>query len=58
MENVRLEFNISMYKDYLEFQKKMMEMLLNKNIQIDVISKENTKTVENIISGNKVSIYA
>ncbi len=58
MENVRLEFNISMYKDYLEFQKKLMEMLIDKNIQKDTISKENTKAVENIISGNKVSIYA
>ncbi len=61
MTDVKLQTALSTYKDALELQKQLMEMLLNKNLQNDVIMQQNQQTakaVQNVIEGTKVSIYA
>ncbi len=60
MDLTRVEFSLATYKDALEMQKQLMEMLLEKNLQNNVssVEKSTAKAVENIVQGNKVSIYA
>jgi exonuclease VII small subunit len=61
MTDVKLQTALSTYKDALELQKQLMEMLLNKNLQNDVIMQQNQQTakaIQNVIEGTKVSIYA
>ncbi len=61
MTDVKLQTALSTYKDALELQKQLMEMLMQKNLQNDVISQtsnQTAKAVQNIIEGTKVSIYA
>ncbi|WP_029520340.1 hypothetical protein [Persephonella sp. IF05-L8] len=53
---------VSTYKDALELQKKLVEMLLQQNLQQNMASQpqneEATKSSrQNIIEGTKVSIY-
>ena len=60
---VRNEVAVSVYKDALELQKKLMEMLIQQNLGQNLASQqpqaeEAAKTArENIIEGTKVSIY-
>ncbi|NPA54594.1 MAG: hypothetical protein GXO21_08030 [Aquificae bacterium] len=61
MTDVKLQTALSTYKDALELQKQLMEMLMQRNLQNDVISQtsnQTAKAVQNIIEGTKVSIYA
>jgi len=61
MTDVKLQTALSTYKDALELQKQLMEMLMQRNLQNDFISQtsnQTAKAVQNIIEGTKVSIYA
>ena len=51
--------SISVYKDMLELQKQLVEMLIEGSLKTDQTQniKENSQKPQNIIEGNRVSIY-
>lgn len=51
---------MSIYKNTLELQKKLVEMMIQGNLKTDQsqnVSENNQQKTENVIQGNKVSIY-
>ncbi|WP_456465972.1 hypothetical protein [Persephonella sp.] len=51
---------MSIYKNTLELQKKLVEMMIQGNLKTDQsqnVSENNQQKIENVIQGNKVSIY-
>ena len=59
---MKVETAISTYKDILDLQKKLVEMMVQQgliqNLQENNQSEEVSKVQKNIIEGTKVSIYA
>ncbi|MDQ7055627.1 MAG: hypothetical protein Q9M89_03725 [Persephonella sp.] len=52
---------MNIYKSILEMQKQMVDMLIQKNLQTDQsqqVNQSNNSPQENVVKGNKVSIYA
>ena len=51
--------SISVYKDMLELQKQLFEMLIEGNLKTDLVQniKENSQKPQNIIEGRRVSIH-
>ncbi len=50
---------ISVYKSMLELQKQLVDMLIQENLKTDQSQnvQENSQKPQNIVEGNKVSIY-